>query len=89
MVSVLFSDILWSGGSFFFFDSDVLMLKYDKTYPYFFAVIAFKCSGKPYHTQYWNAENTSFRTTNSDFYQVLQSQNSIETFLKKNYENKK
>ena len=42
---------------FFFFDSEVLMLKYN--------------------------------TTNSDFYQVLPSQNSIETFLKKNYENKK
>ena len=31
----------------------------------------------------------SFWTTNSDFYQVLQSQTSIKTFLKKNYENEK
>ena len=29
MVSVLFSEILWSGGKFlFFFDTEVLMLKY-------------------------------------------------------------
>ena len=30
-----------------------------------------------------------FSTTNSDFYQVLPSQNSTETFLNKNYENRK
>ena len=29
------------------------------------------------------------KTYKTDFYQVLPSQNSIETFLKKNYENKK
>ena len=31
----------------------------------------------------------SFQTTNSDFYQVLPTQNSIVTFLKKIFENKK
>ena len=67
------------------------MLKYNKTYPYLLSLFhpSVKCS----KTSYWNAENISFRTTNSDFYQVLQLQNSdsnsVETFLKRNYENKK
>ena len=38
MVSVLFSEILWLGGRFlffiFYFEAEVLMLKYNKTYPY-------------------------------------------------------
>ena len=64
------------------------MLKYNKTYPYLLSFLyPSACSGILLHTYiyiyiYWNAENISFRTTNSDFYQVLPSQNSIETFFK-------
>ena len=70
------------------------MLKYNKTYPYLFSLLhpsvqAYHIKHKP-HIAYWDAEKMSFQTTDSDFfYHVLQSQNYIETFLKKNYENKK
>ena len=79
------------GGFYFFFDSEVLMPKYNKTYPYLLSFL--HPSVQAYYIIHkhhkWNAENIHLRTTNSDFYQVLPSQNSIETFLKKNYENKK
>ena len=68
------------------------MLKYNKSYPYLLSYLASKCSGILYHIKasYWNAENKYFRTTNSDVYQVLPSQNSIKTFfLKKTTKRKK
>ena len=38
LVSILFSEILWSGGRFlflfFYFEAEVLMLEHNKTYPY-------------------------------------------------------
>ena len=75
----------------FYFEAEVLMLKYNKSYSYLLSFLASKCSDILYHikTSYWNAENKYFRTTNSDVYQVLPSQNSIETFFLKNYEKKK
>ena len=38
MVSVLFTEILWSGGRVVF-DLEVLILKYNKTYPYLLSLL--------------------------------------------------
>ena len=71
----------------FLFDLEVVMLKYNKTYPYLLSCL--HPSVKAYyiiHKHHIGMQKTEVRTTNSDFYQVLPSQNSIETFLRKNYE---
>ena len=68
---------------FILFDSDVLMLKYNKTHPHFLSFL-FRDT-----TSYINIILKGRKHNFSDFYhEVLTSQNSIETLLKKNYENK-
>ena len=77
----------------FFFDLEVLMLLKNKIKH--IPIYCHHCIQVFRHTiSYINIilecrKLVSFRTTKSDFYQVLQPQNSIEIFLKKNYENKK
>ena len=61
------------------------MLKYNKTYHYLLSFL--HASGQTYYIIHKHYIGTFF-TNNSDLYQVLPSRNSIETFLKKNYEKK-
>ena len=94
-VSILFSEILWSGRFlflFFYFEAEVLMLKYNKTsYPY---LLSFLYPSVQAHHIIHKHHNGTQKT--QVFGWLIQSstkfwpsQNSIETFLKKNYENKK
>ena len=77
----------WEGGVFLLY-----LLNYSETYPYLLSLL--HPSVQAYHIinnsgirkQYWSVFG---QTNQSDLYQVLHSQNSIKTFLKKNHENEK